>query len=419
MMRSPVRWTTLGAGLLVVVLVVGAGVLITQRDDTANVGQEAPSERLNDLDIRMSGSLAWVGDTLFSYGGAIDGAFNRGELAFSNSAALIDPVTGEAEVLPEPPFDGALNRGGAAVAVDDEIVLAGGVCTATDGYGDEPCPPNTLAAATYDRVSGSWSSVELPNQLRDTSAGVDALGATGDGRSVFRIESDTQASYWTYAPSSGTWTAVPAPPVDQGAACLAGDQIVVASASFRHGGEILPDDPSGSDDAGVVVYAEDDGWVDPRIQVLDLNAGEQRWAESPVAEDFFIESDMGTLRITCSDDVVLLHNSGRDVRQHPGAADLVDEPWQRVSAGPTEAIFPGVLPVGDEFVFLSPAIDAPPGDVPAQIYNPVTGSWRTQPGLPRAAGGLVPAEDAIVGISSWGPDGEGPAAVVYAPVTDR
>jgi hypothetical protein len=416
------------AAVLSFVLVAGlviAGVALS-RNSGDDSDSDLAQEPVADLDQRVSGSLAWAGDQLFSYGGSVDGAFDRGEIAWSNEAALIDPSSGQSTILPAPPFEGALVYGGAAAAAGDHLVLVGGLCTAVDGYEDGPCPPTTFVAASFDRAEEAWEPVEMPDGLRDARGTAYTIGSTSDGRVVFQVDEFADGrgapagTFWTFSPASGEWAEIPAPPSDEVGACLAGDQLVVSDSSFRYGDEVLPADPAASGESGTYRYTSSDGTIDPRVVILDLSSGDAAWVETPVAEDFFIESDSGDLKIECTEDQVLLHNSGRDARIHPAAADQAGEPWERTPDAPSGAVFPAVLAVGDVFVFLPPAIEGPPGDVDAQIFDPASGSWSTAPELPQASGVMLATDDGIVGISegSTGAEETVPASLVFVQIAE-
>jgi hypothetical protein len=305
-------------------------------------------------------AVAWTGDRLLVYGGA-DGGPDR----YSNAAALIDPTTAEQDLLPSPPFDGALAVA-SLVADEEHALVLGWLCT--DPEPDvESCAPGTVSAALLDLDSRAWSTVEVPDELAEARMYDPVLGVTTDGRAVFRFE---RSGFWTFDLANGNWKEVPFDGRHSDA-CLAGDRLVAATRVGRG----------------------------RRALAIRSMAGGDWTLTTPTRA-------AGRDDVSCAGDIALLHDVfGEDpVRHSVDPADKLDR-WRRAAPAPHSGGYLTSVWTGDELVFLNLSTEALPGHGPGLAYDPEADEWTPLDGAPVSSDALVWGDDAIVGFA---PDADSP-----------
>jgi hypothetical protein len=280
--------------------------------------------------------------------------------------------------------------------VDHQIVVVGIACDVpdrTDTDSDEPaCVPGTTAAAVLDIRDGraEWRKVELPSALAaGRMDGARGLGATSDGRAVFMTGRGT---YWTFDPRTDAWRQIDGPGVQQKGACLAGDTLVVLSASA----------PT-TVDVGTV--------ASPVIASRDLGRGGS-WTSSPPGDGLIttvrgMEITGFSLGLSCTDDgAAVTDSTGPELTR---LYSLATRSWSAPPVPPrvSTVLFVDTIWTGDELVFLPSDGDA---GRPGLGYRPSTRAWRTLTGIPTWTRGAAWNGAAIVGYSD--PHREGPAGTM-------
>jgi hypothetical protein len=326
--------------------------------------EEAPEETADLPEVAFP-AVAWTGDRLFVYAGERA----TSDEPFVNEAGLVDPERRGVELLPEPPVDGALEVT-TALLVEDEVLLTGLHCAEPQPEVEE-CPPTDYTALAYSLADDEWRSVALPAQLRGAQGRHEALGATSDGRAVYRFRpSGGSAFFWTYAPDDDRWERIPPPTGRLDDACLAGDRLVALTVRF----------------AGA-------GFSHPRLNVRVLQGGGGAWRATEPAEGVSVDE----LSVGCLDDAALVHDRRLEVRRlHPLGAGTS---WVETTRPPPGgSSYRASFWTGHELVFLSLSPPDFPAGGPGLAYDPATDRWRALRGAPRADEPVAVAEGALVGL---------------------
>ena len=326
---------------------------------------------------RGSPALAWTGERLFVYGGTPvprDTESVRSVEPLGN-AALIDPVSGDVDILPGAPFQRALRVAPAAVVVDDEVLVMGARCReATEDLG---CPPGGYQAAMYSIPGDEWREIEVPDQLKLIANGqADAVGTTSDGRAVLVLGARdgfgplANRQIWTYSPADDTWERLPDPGALIEGVCLADDAVVVGSGLLREtaASTAAPDDPTG---------------VGATLRVLALDGDARVWF--PTASAGVVPTgDQASM--TCGAMRVLVDDGGGAMR----IFDLgPDGGWRTPAEQPGDDVHGSRLWTGEEFLFLD-------SNAPTLAYDPDTDSWRGIEGSSPSGVNPVWTGDAVV-----------------------
>ncbi len=318
----------------------------------------------DDWAARGAPALAWTGERLFVYGG--NPVPSEGESVRTaeplGDAALIDPDSGEVDVLPDPPFDRPLRVQPAAFAVDDEVFVIGQLCRETEEE-DRACDPGAYRAAVYSLEDDDWEEVELPGQLERISNGQsEPVGVTSDGRAVVLLGGRdgfgalANRKVWTYSLPDDEWEELPSPGALIEGACMADDAVVVGSGLLADTaddavGDVVPTDPDTMALAG------------PTLRVLALDGDARAWFPTEAA-GVLPTGDQASM--TCGDDLVLV-DDGTGIKRvfdlGPGGG------WRESAAQPGDDVFVSHLWTGDEFLFLDPTSTS-------LAYDPGSDEWR-------------------------------------------
>jgi hypothetical protein len=292
--------------------------------------------------------------------------------------------------------------------VDDTIVVIGPSCTEIiqpEEGESEGCRPGTYRAAVFDLTKRTWREVKVPSGLSKFGAFTsgegritNALGATSGGRAVFEVGPPVflggNMEYWSYSPSRDEWADLGSPGIRPEAACVAGDQLVVATAKYLNNGVVKDDSPfrhltpGGSASGG-----PGDGWVEPSIVSLSVDHP-GFWAESAPASDVMIK--LGDPKLSCMGDSALVFGGDRtNVRRF----DLTSGAWSTPAlppAGPTPFNTDARLWTGTELLLRSETATLPGG---SSAYDPATNSWRAVTGVPPGLSNASWSGSAVVGYS--------------------
>ncbi len=331
---------------------------------------------------RYSPATADVRGSLLVFGGSLPGTTR-----FRNDAVLVAPDGASARRLPGAPFDPPLYAP-SAVGVDGRVVVVGTACSVRDTRdtdSDQPaCIPGTNAAAVLDARPGrgAWHRITLPSALRGTrAAGGSAIGATSDGRAVFRFPPFRDQTLWSFAPTTGVWEEIEAPsiPFAPDGACLAGDTLVVL--------RTIPHGPV----------------VEPVVTGRALDRGEP-WIEIPRAP--YLPGDSAEISCTTGSAIVLDPAFPTSMLE----CSFASRTWSDLPTTPSRRYLRDRVWTGRELVFLP--TEADPGAA-GVAYDPARRTWRALTGLPAMTRGARWNGTAIVGYSE--PSGPSRAANARAP----
>jgi len=344
---------------------------------------------------RASPATVWARDRLFVYGGtdrpeyvetspdeggsqaspdsAVDSTAAPEEVDVPlGDAALIDPASGELEVLPPPPFEAPLQVLAPAVVVGDTVVLMGILCPAPipdDSSGN--CEPGSYAAATMSLADRTWRPLEVPAGLETVRNGHrTAVGATSDGRAVFVLGRKTTdvggEELWSYDPETDTWAELPNPGVRIDGLCMADDTVVALTGSVSQDGEVAGEDqpaPGGAED-----------FQAPSLRLFNLDAADAEWTATPGAEvepQTYVPQPL----LACAGSDAVIHNGvGGELRVHSLTPGAEQEPWRLASQKPADGLYSSLLWTGSELLFLNPSdtID----EAPDLAYDVAADKWR-------------------------------------------
>jgi hypothetical protein len=337
------------AAVVVLVLVAGCGTDESGGTATEDGSVPAGVVPIDGFADRQEPAVAAVGDRLFVFGGQVPPTTGRDARArFLNDGVLVDPTSGDAEKVPDPPFDRPLAHP-VAQRIGDDVLVIGSSCIAsepTEGNA-EFCEPDTYAAATFDPRSRQWERVELPPDLRTTGGYRRALGAIDNDRAVLVLGRE-QPDVWTYAPSDGRWAKAPVS-LSADNVCLAGSDAVEL---------VLTEDVTKSSTAS--------------LRITDLATGAKLDSTRLPGVTYrpFING-----YVRCNSAEILVVDPG----VVGGAAglhryDRESGTWSTVPAPPVDLFGFRSVWADDELVFLPT-----PGAAGQQAYalNPATGRWRT------------------------------------------
>lgn len=366
------------------------------------------------LSPRQSPALAWVGDRLFVYGGAVGTPDPVGDDPFAGAprspegvvlartdGALFDVEAPAMERLAEAPFPDPVQYP-EAIAVDDEVVVLGIDCPRPNPDPEDTsgtCEPGTYAAAVYSVTDAEWREVTMPAALDGLANGAtEPVGATSDGRAVFVLgpRDDVIEQLWAYTPADDRWERLPSPEVRVDAQCLAGDTVAVMSGSILEDvGEPLLSDTDPQPRGWV-------GYVDPTLHLLTLTDDELQWRITVAAE----EAPLGTAiaQLDCTDDMALFRNTGSMPQFHSVLSGYERDDWLVPSPSPAEGHFSHVLGIGDRMIFFNS------NNIQSAVYDPATDEWQLLEG-DLAVQYPVWTGDAITG---W-PGGDGAVQPQYFP----
>lgn len=314
--------------------------------ERVTVGQSADGAAFSVEDFlgdRQQASVAWTGEALFVYGGVEEG-LAPGVAPPLGDAMLVDPATGDGEVLDPPPFEFPLEQNNALAVVDGQAVLVGNVCRTRlqDSIGQ--CEPGDLAAASYSLPSGGWQELELPTELEDATNGIASLvGTTTDGRVVLDLGPQgfrevESSPYWALDPTTGVWTQVPSSGVRVEDECIAGDELVVLTGSRANAGTVVAS-PMEESYAGVL--------VDPELRVLDLESAGPQWeATDPARGAAYVDWELA-----CGGDFALLHDG---IGQLARVSGLVEgSGWMTVPEVPERGNYSDAIWTGDLLLLIT------------------------------------------------------------------
>jgi hypothetical protein len=356
------------------------------------------------LPSRVDPTQAVVAERIFVYGGrSPDAPLGQGGLL--DDAVLVDPRTGAVVPLPSPPFAAPL-WDAEAVATPDRVFLIGRECTVgpdfdPEGDVDEPdCRPGTYAAAELDVAAARWTRRSIPEALRRTKGAdalVRALGIATDGRVVLGLGRVATPEIWTVAGED--WQRVADPGASMIDGCVTGNRVVVLNVRHRRGDEVTDADAWSFEQPGEPVTGFDtDGYVEPRVAVLDLE-GSADWRASPPAK--VVRYRDAPPRVVCLGNQAMAVGRSGIGPASVARFDLDAVEPLGVAAPPVgEAMpsagraFAGEVWTGAELVFLPISLE---GGSPTLAYRPSTDSWRTLSGLPAITDGAMWNGVAIVG----------------------
>lgn len=390
----------IGAAAIVIVVAAGgwsvsrwrAGSGTDERVDARRAALGGVVE-VDELSRRRGPAQAWVGGRLLVFGG---GPAKSTDWSFLNDGALVDPDTGEADRLADAPFDPPLYRPMAAATADTAFVF-GEECRPTDDpeATSPECDPGTYAAATLD-ASGVWSAVKMPKALDkirgDRTVGR-ALGASAGGEFVIGLGSFEAAEVWSFDPGREQWTKLPDLPVMALDGCVTGDYVVVLTAGFRSGEQVLAVDPKLTAGPGEMTFGyEGDGYVEPRVAVKDLRSGDGWQVSAPDPDARYSSSPP---RLACTGNQAMAV-SGLSPTEALARFSLDTGEVLTVADPPVYRHFNEELWTGTELVFLPIAIEV---GFPGLAYNPSTDTWRELHDFPPTTTGAVWSGSAIVGYS--------------------
>lgn len=344
-------------------------------------GQDATFES------RAEPGLAVVGERLFVYGGggqhgpsaSADGSTSETSPSQTlperlNSAALIDPASGEVEILPDPPFEAPLQIYAPAIAVGTDIVLAGILCDqAVPDSSNGDCEPGNYATAVYSEVDREWRLVNVPEALSAVTNGRrEALGATSDGRAIFslgQVSTDLggRHEFWSFTPADDTWNRLPSPDVRVDDECLADDTLVVLT------GQLI--------DEGQVAATESDpaprgpeGYVDPSLRLLNVADDEvSEWRQTSAAS---VEGQTYSPipELACAgDDAVVHDHGGGSMLLHDVTVGAEGSAWRLAAARPTSGFY-NTLWTGTDLLLVGGTLGAQ--EVPDLRYDVTHDLWR-------------------------------------------
>ncbi len=281
---------------------------------------------------------------------------------------LVDPTSGQADALPEAPFDRPLAHP-IATRVGDDVVVIGSECLASEPVegNAEFCEPDTYAAARFDLREHEWEQIAVPPELRSVEGGYRGSLGVLDDRAVLVLGREPP-QVWTYAPAASQWAKAPGSVVsDQ--ACLAGATLV----------ERVPT----QDQTRPSTVA---------LRLTEFATGATR-GSSPlpgVAYQPFID---GSLR--CRDhEIVVVDPGGVGGASGVHGYDATTDTWSTFPPSPVDLFGFTSLWVGDELVFLPT-----PGRAgqPAFALDPTTGRWRPIPDPPTDPAGAVADGTTVAG----------------------
>jgi hypothetical protein len=331
---------------------------------------------IDDFAQRWSPATAVIGKRLFVFGGLAP--YNHGrrpkELLF-NDGAIVDPSTGDRDIVAQAPFDPPLHNP-SAIAVGDKVLVVGTSCNAKEGDEDIICDPATLAAGLYDVNEDSWQTVKMPKALRhfENQFAV-PMGTTSDGRAVLRIEG--LGDFWTYSPKKDQWAYLPSAGFRAESMCFSDDHLVLLRMKYEEGGVVSDEDPMPNAGGSGKYY------VQPSLAILNLG-GRGTWRET--ASDPTPKYDSSPPTISCLNNHVMLVGSiywFRDLRLYDEATDRWSVPAPAptpAASGPPSGIFSlHRVSTGTELIVLASEVDVGKSSV---AYNPVTNTWREIRGLP-------------------------------------
>ena len=347
-------------GVAAAVLWVSLGVLRGDGDD--------------DWARRGAPALAWTGESVFVYGGEpVPPESERvSTVEPLSDAALIDPESGEVDVLADPPFGRPLRTQAAALAVGDEVLLVGQTCRESDND-RQPCRAGSYRAAVYSSADDEWREVDLPESVAAIGNGQsEAVGVTSDGRAVLLLGGRggfgalANREIWTYAPADDEWEALPAPGSLIEGACLAGDAVVVGSGLLAQSADEAP--PAGRR-GGTGARRDDRQGAGPTLRIMALNGATRVWFPTEPAGVVPTGDRAG---MTCGETRVLVDDGGGTMRVFELGAG---GGWSTPAPPPGDDVHASRLWTGEEFLFLD-------SNSPTLAYDPGADAWR---GIERSA----------------------------------
>ncbi|MEX1009095.1 MAG: hypothetical protein WD271_14795 [Acidimicrobiia bacterium] len=399
-------WARLGIAAAIVLVIAASALAIVQRDRTGDGTQSVrAADGLTptpDFAGRFYPAVAWTGKGVFVFGGQ---AADTTDVSLLSDAAVLTPGSGDVQMLPDSGLGPLFEPD--AIRVGNQMLVVGPACDEIlqpEGGETGGCKPGTYRAALFDLSSDDWRSVAVPARLQDRYRSwwpgdyrrTQALGLAPDGNAVFALGALGAEEYWTYSSGSDTWTQLPAPGVRSDAQCLAGDNLVVLNSQYQYHGAVQADDPSTAQKPGESLsFGPDDGFVLPRIAVLDLRAAKEWTTGEALTDDLFDDSAPPSL--ACLNNSVLVSDAVATTNMH--LYDLQTGHWRAPSVPPGANSFPPIPPMGSRVWTGKELVFLPTEEIGASAvaYAPSTDTWRTLTDLPPVTRMAVWSGSTIVG----------------------
>jgi hypothetical protein len=318
-------------------------------EDPAAEGRSPSGQDVNEqggISARRSPALAWVGDRLVVYGGvpgtSTDEPPPTSPLPLGD-AFLVDPGSGEVEVLPTPPV-GPLESPAQLVVGPEQVFLFGVECDQELETSEDPCGPGTYAAAVLDLERRSWAEVEIPEELASVENGYSrAVGRTSTGDVVVTagvpdsyVSSPFGKELWRYSLGEQRWQPLPDPGVRVHDACQTGAATVVLTSRIASDGGIVAE--------GEAYEGGTDAYVEPSVRVLP-DEGADTWTGSELAP---LSDWQAPPSVACSSDAIVLYGAPGEVVVAAVTSDGGVGPWRELGPLPVErAVFSEDVGSGD------------------------------------------------------------------------
>lgn len=381
---------SIAAVLVVLVAVVAAGVAWLDDDDPESVraGTDERDGPPSDLPVAFAGGIGgWP--TLLATADHLVGYGDRGDGDPADLGQVVDLTSGEVWGLRRPETDPPFSPG-AAVALDDELVVTGQICPAGTVSSDAIDPCTHLATYRVDPASASWVAVAPPAGTTH----VTGLFATGSGAvGVFIDDRGNEGPHPLYRLETAGWRRLGQVPAAH-PRCATDDELfsmveatdsawTMTATSFEDGSPrpvAVPDLPRGFGSAPFDLVC---GREAPVVAMTDLDAGAsvvrlvdgERWEE---VDGVVAASDRPVARGIASGEVavVVTGEVGPGVGP-PGPAEVFAVRADGTTVpldddlGSTELVPRGVsgpfLAVGPTHEDLEPGVDEPPPRDPVPL----------------------------------------------------
>ncbi len=388
------------SGVILALMVVCAGCA---PDDPDSSGQDPTVE--SELVPRRAPALAWMDGRLLVVGGTpvepVDEVVTMPSIPLSD-AHLLDPETGEAEALPEPPT-GPVEAPAHLAVGTDHVMLFGIRCSEPFEDSEDYCNPGTYGAAVLDVERRTWEEADVPAELASMENGYrGVVGESAPGEFVVlagvpdnHVNSPFGKELWHYSVADGRWARIPDPGVRIVDVCQASGVTIVLTVKIESDGVVVAEDQP--------YEGGTDAYVQPSVRVFRRAAeGETSWRASEVAP---ISDWQAPPQLACTADGVLVHGAPGEQAFASLSADGDLSAWRDPGPAPAEgAVFSADL-TAERSVYLVETS----GGV-AVRFDTATGTWGEMLDMPTVDDRPVWSGEAVIGWPSGVPGSTTPVA---------